>query len=391
MAGLAALTHGVKVWCWAIEPIALKGFPGHQSHKRPAQGQRAGLPPCRMGRLDFQSSDRFNKETGLKTQGTSRRTFVQGSVAAAATVAFPALAQAPAFPAKPIKLICPWPAGGSSDAVMRALAESAGKALGGQMIIENKPGASGMLGPNELVRAAPDGYTLSQVTIGVARLPHMQKMQFDPLKDFTYIACLTGYTFGIVVKADSPIKTIKDLVDFAKANPGKFTYGSTGNGTTPHLAFAEFASKAKIDVTHVPFKGSTDGLQAVLGGHVMSHSDATGWAPQVEAGTMRLLATYGSKRTKRWPNVPTLNELGYDTVSDSPFGIGAPKGMDPAVVKKLHDAFKSTLQDPAVLASFDKYDQSVIYMGTEEYTKFIRDTFQSEKMVIERLGLAMKT
>jgi tripartite-type tricarboxylate transporter receptor subunit TctC len=344
-----------------------------------------------MALLDFQSLNRFNKETGLKTQDTSRRTFVQGSVAAAATVAFPALAQAPAFPAKPIKLICPWPAGGSSDAVMRALAESAGKALGGQMIVENKPGASGMLGPNELVRAAPDGYTLSQITIGVARLPHMQKMQFDPLKDFTYIACLTGYTFGVVVKADSPIKTIKDLVDFAKANPGKFTYGSTGNGTTPHLAFAEFASKAKIDVTHVPFKGSTDGLQAVLGGHVMSHSDATGWAPQVEAGTMRLLATYGSKRTKRWPNVPTLNELGYDTVSDSPFGIGAPKGMDPAVVKKLHDAFRSTLQDPAVLASFDKYDQSVIYMGTEEYTKFIRDTFQSEKVTIERLGLAMKT
>ncbi len=274
---------------------------------------------------------------------------------------------------------------------MRALAESASKALGGQVIIENKPGASGMLGPNELVRAAPDGYTLSQITIGVARLPHMQKMQFDPLKDFTYIACLTGYTFGVVVRADSPIKSIKDLVDFAKANPGKFTYGSTGNGTTPHLAFAEFASKAKIDVTHVPFKGSADGLQAVLGGHVMSHSDATGWAPQVEAGTMRLLATYGSKRTKRWPNVPTLNELGFDTVSDSPFGIGGPKGMDPAVVKRLHDAFRSTLQDPAVLASFDKYDQSVIYMGTEEYTRFIHNMFQSEKATIERLGLAMKT
>jgi tripartite-type tricarboxylate transporter receptor subunit TctC len=274
---------------------------------------------------------------------------------------------------------------------MRALAESASKALGVQVVIENKPGASGMLGPNELVRAAPDGYTLSQITIGVARLPHMQKMQFDPLKDFTYIACLTGYTFGVVVKADSPIRSIADLVAFARANPGKFTYGSTGNGTTPHLAFAEFASKAKIDVTHVPFKGSTDGLQAVLGGHVMAHSDATGWAPQVEAGTMRLLATYGSKRTKRWPNVPTLNELGFDTVSDSPFGIGGPKGMDPAVVKRLHDAFRSTLQDPAVLASFDKYDQSVMYMGTEEYTRFIQNTFQSEKATIERLGLAMKS
>lgn len=327
----------------------------------------------------------------MKPLDPDRRSFVQATALAAISTAFPALAQAQAFPAKPIKLICPWPAGGSSDAVMRALAESASKALGGQVIIENKPGASGMLGPNELVRAQPDGYTLSQVTIGVARLPHMQKMQFDPLKDFTYIACLTGYTFGIVVKADSPIKSIKDLVDFAKANPGKFTYGSTGNGTTPHLAFAEFANKAKIDLTHVPFKGSADGLQALLGGHVMSHSDATGWGPQVEAGTLRLLATYGSKRTKRWPNVPTLNELGYDTVSDSPFGICGPKGMDPAVVKKLHDAFKKTLEDPAVLASFDKYDQSVIYMGTEEYTKFIRDTYQSEKAVIERLGLGMKS
>jgi tripartite-type tricarboxylate transporter receptor subunit TctC len=333
----------------------------------------------------------IHQEIGVRSLATTRRTFVQASAAAAVTVAFPSLAQAQAFPAKPIKLICPWPAGGSTDAVMRALAESASKALGAQVIIENKPGASGMMGPNELVRAQPDGYTLSQFTIGVARLPHMQKMQFDPLKDFTYIACLTGYTFGIVVRADSPIKTIKDLVDFAKANPGKFTYGSTGNGTTPHLAFAEFASKAKIDITHVPFKGSADGLQAVLGGHVMSHSDATGWAPQVEAGTMRLLATYGSKRTKRWPQVPTLTELGYDTVSDSPFGIGGPKGMDPAVVKKLHDAFKKTLEDPAVLAIFDKYDQSVIYMGTEEYTQFIKNTFQSEKAVIERLGLSLKT
>jgi len=317
-----------------------------------------------------------------------RRQFLQAGAVTAASLALPALAQS--FPAKPIKLICPWPAGGSSDMVMRALAESASKALGGQVVIENKAGASGMLGPNELVKAAPDGYTLSQVTIGVARLPHMQKMQFDPLKDFTYIVCLTGYTFGIVVKADSPFKTIKDLVAYAKANPGKFSYGSTGNGTTPHLAVEEFASKAGIDLQHVPFKGSADGLQALMGGHIMAHSDATGWAPHVEAGTLRLLATYGSKRTKRWPQVPTLNELGYDTVSDSPFGIAGPKGMDPALVRRLHDAFKKTLEDPAVLATFDKYDQTVIYMGTEEYTKFIRETFAKEKATIERLGLAMK-
>ena len=320
----------------------------------------------------------------------TRRRFVESSVAAAATLALPGLALAQAYPAKPVRLICPWPAGGSSDVVMRALAESAGKALGGQVIIDNKPGASGMLGPNELVNARPDGYTLSQLTIGVLRLPHMQKMQFDPLKDFTYIVCLTGYTFGLVVRADSAIKSVKDLVAHATANPNQFTFGSTGNGTTPHLAVEEFAAKAGIKLQHIPFKGSSDGLQALLGGHVMAHSDATGWGPHVDAGTLRLLATYGSKRTKRWPQVPTLNELGYDTISDSPFGIGGPKGMEPGLVQRLHDAFKSTLDDPSVLTSFEKYDQPVIYMNTADYTKFANDNYVREKALIERLGLSAK-
>ena len=318
-----------------------------------------------------------------------RRQMLHAGAATTLGLALPQ-AQAQAFPSRPIKLICPWPVAGSTDIVMRALADSASRVLGQTVLIENRPGASGMLGPNELVKAAPDGYTLSQLTIGVARLPHMQKMNFDPLKDVTYIACQTGYTFGIVVRADSSIKTVKDLVDYARANPGKFSYGSTGNGTTPHLAVEEFASKAGISLNHVPFKGSSDGLQALLGGHINAHSDATGWAPQVDAGTLRLLATYGSKHTKRWPHVPTLNELGYDTVSDSPFGIGGPRGMDPAVVKRLQDAFAKTLEDPAVLSVLDKYDKAVIYMDSALYTRFIRETFAKEKVTIERLGLAMK-
>ena len=317
----------------------------------------------------------------------NRRDVLQASLAGAVSIAVPAMAQSN-FPSRPIKLICPWPAGGSTDAVMRAIAESASRILNNPVITENKGGAGGMLGPNELVSAKPDGYTLSQLPMGIIRIPHMQKTLFDPLVDFTYVACLTGYTFGIVVRSDSPIKSIKDLVDYAKANPGKYTYGSTGNGTTPHLAVEEFAMKAGIKLQHVPFKGNAEGMQAILGGHIMSHSDATGWGPHVEAGTCRLLATYGSKRTKRWPNIPTLNELGYDTVSDSPFGVGAPKGMDPAITRKLHDTFKATLEDPKVLASFEKYDQSVIYMNTEDYTKYARETFPKEKKLIEQLGLA---
>jgi tripartite-type tricarboxylate transporter receptor subunit TctC len=319
----------------------------------------------------------------------SRRRLVQAALAAPAVVALPALGQG-AFPNRPIKLICPWPAGGATDAVMRSIAESASKTLGAQMIVDNKPGASGMLGPNELVKAPADGYTLSQLTIGIARLPHMQKMQFDPLKDFTYILNMTGYTFGMVVRVDSPIKSLKDLVDYARANPEKFTYGSPGQGTTPHLAVEEFAYKAGIKLKHVPFKGFAEGMQSLLGGHIMAHSDSTGWAPHVDAGTARLLATYGSRRTKRWSSVPTLNELGFETISESPFGMGAPKGLDAAVTRRLHDAFKATLEDPAVLATFEKFDQSVIYMNSGDYEKFIREQYVQEKGLIERLGLAMR-
>nr|WP_314627658.1 tripartite tricarboxylate transporter substrate binding protein [uncultured Noviherbaspirillum sp.] len=321
----------------------------------------------------------------------NRRDFLKTTAAAAATIAFPGIVQAQAFPSRPIKLICPWPAGGSTDIVMRAFAESAGKALGGQMIVENRPGAGGTLGAVELVNAKPDGYTLSQLPLGIFRLPHMQKVQFDPMKDLTYVACLTGYTFGMVVRADSPIKTMQELVDYAKANPGKLSYGSTGAGTTPHLVVEQFARRANVKLQHIPFKGNADGMQAVLGGHVMAHSDATGWGPHVDAGRCRLLATYGSKRTKRWPDVPTLLELGYQTVSDSPFGIGAPAGMDPALTKRLQDAFSKSLQDPAVIAVLDKYDQPVIYLDSAGYTKFARETFEAERETITSLGLQAKT
>jgi tripartite-type tricarboxylate transporter receptor subunit TctC len=321
---------------------------------------------------------------------STRRHFISQSAAAAASIALPSLAQSQAFPNKPIRYICPWPAGGSTDAVIRAIADSAAKALGVQILVDNKPGAGGMLGANELVSAKPDGYTLSQLPHGVFRIPHMQKTSFNTLTDFTWIACLTGYTFGLVVPTDGPVKSVADLVAFAKANPEKFSYGSTGIGTSPHLAMEEFAQRAGIKLNHVPFKGNADNMQAILGGHTMAASDATGWGPHVASGKLRLIATYGSKRTKRWPDVPTLDELGFKTVSDSPFGVCGPKGMDPAVTRTLHDAFKKTLEDPAVLAIFDKFDQTIIYMGTDDYTRFARESFAAEKLTIERLGMANK-
>ena len=323
---------------------------------------------------------------------TDRRQFMLSSTALLAGAAAPSLARAQAqgYPSRPIKYICPWPAAGATDIVQRRLAESAGKILKQTIIVENKPGVGGTMGAIELVNAKPDGYTLAQIPYGVFRIPHMQQVTYDTLTDFTWIICLTGYTFGLVVPVDSPVKSIKDLVAWAKANPDKFTYGSPGTGTSPHLAVEEFAQKAGIKLNHIPFKGSAQNIQAIMGGHVMGTSDATSWGPMVDSGKLRLLAVYGSKRVKRWPDVPTLNELGYETVADSPYGVCGPKGMDPAVVKIIHDAFKKTLDDPAVLAIFDQYDQTVIYMDTAQYTKYARESFFAEKATIERLGLTNK-
>ncbi len=294
------------------------------------------------------------------------------------------------FPTKPITLICPWPAGGSSDLVMRAIAESVGRDLGQQMVIENRPGASGTMGAGVLVNARPDGYTLTQLPISVFRVPLMQKTPFDPLKDITYIINVTGYTFGLIVRADAPWKDLAEFVAYAKANPDKVTYGTPGAGTTPHLAVEQFAIKAGIKLSHIPFKGFAENVQSLLGGHTMSLSDSTGWAPHVDAGKARLLATYGSKRTKRWPQVPTLLDAGYETVSDSPFGFGGPKGMEPKVVKILHDAFKKAMDDPKVLAMLEKFDQPLIYMNGEDYLKFAKKAMEDEKPLIERLGMAVK-
>lgn len=295
------------------------------------------------------------------------------------------------FPERPVTLIVPWPAGGATDAVLRELAIITAKHLGQPIVIDNKPGAAGTLGPTSMAKTAkPDGYTIAQVALTQFRLPHMQQVNYDALKDFTYLIGLSGYTFGVVVRADSPWKTWAEFAAYAKANPAKVSYGSVGVGSSQHIAMHAIGEKVGIDWTHVPFKGSAEALTALLGGHVDAVSDSTGWAPYVDSGKMRLLFTMGQQRTKKWPSVPTLNELGYGLVFDSPYGLAGPKGMDPAVVKKLHDAFKQGLKDPAFAKTLEKYDQTERYMDTETYTRYAPESFASEGAMIKRLGLAAK-
>lgn len=317
----------------------------------------------------------------------SRRHVLLGAAALAA----PFGARAQAFPSKPITLIVPWPAGGSTDRHLRALAEIAGKNLGQNIIVENKPGGGGTTGPGSMaLTAKPDGYTIAQYPMGMVRLPHMQKVQWDPLKDFSFIIGVSGYTFGFTVRADSPYKTFNEYIEAARKAPGKIDYGSTGIGTSPHLLMEELAGNAKVELTHVPFKGNADLTQALLGGHVMAMSDATGWDKFVDGGQMRLLVTFGEQRTKRWPNVPTAKDLGYNVVSTSPYGLVGPKGMDPAVVKALHDAFRKAMDDPKHMEVMAQLNQDLWYRSGDDYAKWARDQFAKDKMLIERLGLAAK-
>jgi len=298
-------------------------------------------------------------------------------------------AQAQSFPTKPVTLIVPWPAGGSTDIYFRKLGEVTARHLGQPLVIENKPGGSGMNGPATMAKTArPDGYTISQLAISAFRVPHMQKVDWDPISDFTYIIGLAGYTFGVVVRADSPFKTFNDLLTYARANPGKLSYATPGTGTSLHLAMEEVAAKAGVQFLHIPFKGYADGAIALMGGHVMVQVDSTGWAKQVDSGAQRLLATLGDKRT-RW-GAPTVKELGVDTVSNSPFGLVGPKGMPPEVVKVLHDAFKKSLDDPEYLKVLAQLDQPAWYMSGEDYARWAVGMLKAERATIERVGLLLK-
>lgn len=319
----------------------------------------------------------------------SRRRSLLG--AAAALIPLRAFAQASdtAYPERNITLYCPWGAGGPTDIAMRALADAVSKLLPRRVIIENRPGAGGALGPQHMAQIAkPDGYTLSQVPLGVFRLPYMTKTTFDPLNDLTWILNVAGYEFGTFVRADSPWKTWQEFIGFAKANPGKISYGSPGIGTSLHLTMDDIAAREKVTWTQVPFKGTAESVTALRGSHVHAVAGTPPWE-LVEAGTVRLLATWGPKRNRRSPGTPTLQEM-YGIVSNSPWGIAGPKGIDARVVRIIHDRFRKAMADATFVQTLERVGMDVFYMAGEDYRKWRHETAAQEKTAVQRLGLQQK-
>jgi len=306
----------------------------------------------------------------------------------AALLAAPALAQA-RYPDRPVRLIVPWGAGGATDVLMRALGDSLSRRLGQPVVIENRAGAGGILGAQLLATGArPDGYVLSQIPISVFRYPQMvARPPFDPMRDFTYIAQITGYLFGVAVRADAPWATFRDLLAYARANPGKISYGTPGAGTSLHITMEQIAAKEGIEWVQVPYRSAAENLQSTLAGNTQVSAETSGWAELVAAGQLRLLCTWGAERARRFPDAPTLKELGLDIVSTSPYGIAGPAGMDPAIVTALEGALREASADPAHVAVLERLDMSPAFLGSADYAAAARRQFEEDGEMIRRLNL----
>ena len=316
-----------------------------------------------------------------------RRTMLAATTAGLASMALKTHAQATGYPDRPITFICPWPAGGTADQTMRALCLAAGRELGQSMVVENKVGAAGMIGLKALASAKPDGYTVGQIPISVTRFSQLGTVAIDPLKDLTYLARTSGQTFGIAVPANARWKTLQDLVAEARAQPGKISYAHSGVGGATHVGMEEFALAANVQFNHVPFKGGADALQSVLGGHVEVLVDSSSWAPHVESGKLRLLATWGEQRTARFKDVPTLKDAGFNVVVDAPNGVGMPRGADPAQVARLRQAFKAAVASAEFKQACDKIDAPVLYLDGPDYEKYVGMVYKKETLLIDRLKL----
>jgi tripartite-type tricarboxylate transporter receptor subunit TctC len=291
------------------------------------------------------------------------------------------------FPSRPITLWVPWPAGGATDLTLRLLGELAGRHLGQRVVVENRGGAGGTLAMPILQQAVPDGHTIAQMPQTVLRAPYLQRVVWDPIRDTTPIIQLSGVTFGMLTQPDSGLKTLDDVLAYARARPGELTVATNGVGSTPHLAMDELMASVGLRYVHVPYKGTAEQMVAVASGQVQIGLNSNGFAPFVDGGRLRLILVLSEHRSRRWPQVPTLRELGHNIVAMSPYGLAGPRGLTPSVVRTLHDAFKAALFEPAHIAELARYDQEVAYLGPEDYGRVLREGYAAEKRNVERLGL----
>ena len=284
-----------------------------------------------------------------------------------------------------------FPPGGPTDFVGRLVADKVKDILGQTVIIENKPGANGAIGADYVAKSAPDGTTLFLTTMGaVAITPHMRNdVPYDVIRDFAPITLVVRNTTMIVVKADSPANSMKDLAAMAKAKPGELTFASTGVGANTHLALELFQSAAGVKFVHVPYRGAAPALTDLLGGQVQVFAaDAPVLMPQIKGGKIKALGAASGQRNPMLPDVPTLAEQGYpDTTIDNWYGLLAPSKTPPAVIAKLHDAFVKAINDPVVKEKLIQSGAIPVADSPAEFGKFLKEEFDRWGKVVREKGI----
>lgn len=295
------------------------------------------------------------------------------------------------YPIKPIKIFLGFPAGGSTDAALRVLADSVSKKLNQPVIVENRPGASGVLPSVVMQSVENDGYNLAIVLPTVFRVPYLNEYKWNPSNDLTYIIGLSAYSFGVLVRSDSNIKDWEDYVNTARYKNGGVTYGTPGVATIQHITMEQISQKLEVNFRHIPYKGTSETMQALLSGHIDSIADSSAWASLVKDGKLRLIVTWGEKRMESFPDVPTLKELGVPIFKKSYWGLVGPRGMDPKIVQKIHDAFKISLQDENFIKIIKNNEMSVEYMSSKKYREFALESIEKEKEYVKYIsGEAMR-
>jgi len=297
------------------------------------------------------------------------------------------------YPNRPIQVLIGYAPGGSTDVLLRSLAQEARKYLGQEMLIINKPGAAGTAAASQVATARPDGYTLgASPSSTFTSAPFFLDLSIDLLKESTPIFSFAQFHVAILVKPDSPFNTLKDLLDYAKQNPGKVTYGHPGVSTRPHLVMAAIANHDGIKMNLMPFPGDAPTVTALLGGHVTAAGcSGGGWVPHVEAGTLRPLALTEQERSDLFPKIPTIVELGYPYPIPLVVFLHGPRGLPEPVVKKLEDAVSKASQTPVFKEVAAKNVLSAKKnMGREELSRFLQSEKEKTGDIVQKLGLAKK-
>jgi len=312
------------------------------------------------------------------------------TLAAAAGIALPSTTLAQAWPAKPVRVVIPWPAGGSNDVVGRIVMQELSRTLGQQFVIDNRAGASGVVGADLVAKAPGDGYTLmvhSTTHVGNAHL-YGKKLTYDTMKDFTGVGMLSSQPGVLTVHPALPVKTLKDFIALAKAKPRQINYSSSGNGSAPHLQMALLISMAGIDITHVPYKGGAPQVAALLGGETQASFATIGTViSQIQAGKLRPLGVGSATRTKALPGVPTISEAGLPGYDMNPWiGVFAPAGTPRAIIDRLNTEMNQALSIPEVMSTLAKQALDPAPTTVDEFNRILRVDFEKYGKLIALTG-----